>query len=214
MVPSSLLKAALDRRAGQLYTGPMKFAPRILAIAAALQLFTMASPGAGAAETHPFSTPPAVRNGQHDFDFLVGQWKLHNRRLRKPLSGSHDWYEFNGVSRASAIWDGRGVLEFVHFAAPKHPIDGLGIHFYDARTGQWSQYWATPAEGLSPIPNVGSFNAAGVGVLVDHETVNGRPIMTRYRWTHGPRTAHWEQAFSQDGGKTWEVNWTTDYTRA
>lgn len=192
----------------------MKFAPRILAIAGMIQLFALAYHSAGAAQIHPVSPPSAVRNGQHDFDFLVGRWKLHNRRLSNPLSGSHAWHEFAGVSRATAIWGGRGVLEFVRFDVPNHTIDGLGIHFYDARTGQWSQYWATAANGLSPIPNVGSFNAGGVGVLVDHEVVKGRPIMTRYRWTHGPDTAHWEQAFSQDGGKTWEVNWTTDYTRA
>lgn len=179
-----------------------------------IPLFTMACPHAGDAKSPAIPTSSAAHNGQHYFEFLVGHWKLHNRRLRKPLSGSHEWYEFSGVSHASAIWGGSGVLEFVRFDTPNHAIDGLGIHFYNARTGQWSQYWATPSNGLSPIPNVGSFNSNGVGVLVDRETVNGRSIMTRYRWTHRPNAARWEQAFSQDGGKTWEVNWTTDYTRA
>jgi hypothetical protein len=104
-------------------------------------------------------------------------------------------------------------LEIVRFQIPNRPIDGLGLHYYNARTGEWSQYWSTASSGLDPIPNVGSFNASGVGTLVDHETFNGRPIMTRYRWTHGVNTARWEQAFSPDNGKTWETNWTTDYTR-
>ncbi|HEV7178727.1 MAG TPA: hypothetical protein VGN11_02585 [Candidatus Baltobacteraceae bacterium] len=189
----------------------MKDSLRTFVTASIVVLAMMIYPSAGIAKTAP--TAAAVRNGQHDFEFLVGHWKLHNRRLRKPLSGSHDWYEFSGVSQARTIWDGRGLLELVRFDIPNHAIDGLSLHFYDANSGQWSQYWATASTGLSTIPNVGSFTSAGVGVLTDHETINGRRILTRYRWTHGRNTAHWEQAFSQDEGKTWEVNWTTDYTR-
>lgn len=189
----------------------MNVALRTLAIAGMLVPLTMTVPSPSIART---PAPSVERSERHDFDFLVGHWKLRNRRLRNPLSGSHDWYEFAGVSQAHTIWGGRGLLELVRFDIPKHAIDGLSLHFYDSKTRQWSQYWATASNGLSSIPNIGSFDAAGVGVLFDREMYRGRPIVTRYRWTHGPNTAHWEQAFSADDGKTWEINWITDYTRA
>jgi hypothetical protein len=190
----------------------MRFSLGTLALAGAMQ--TMAATGGAAPATGMRgSTPAVVRNGQQDFDFLVGRWKLQNRRLKRPLSGSNEWYEFAGTSEARTLWGGRVLLEVVRFDIPNHPIDGLSLHYYDARTGRWSQYWSTASNGLDTIPNVGSFNDHGVGVLTDHETFAGRPIMSRYRWTHTVNSARWEQAFSQDGGKTWETNWTTDYAR-
>ena len=153
------------------------------------------------------------RDGQHDFDFLLGNWKLENRRVDYPLPDSHRWTAFGGTSSAHALWNGRAVLEVVRFDEPGHPIDGLSLHFYDGRSRLWSQYWATARSGLLPVPNVGALDAAGTGVLVDRENYEGKPVMSRYRWTHTRNTAHWEQAFSSDGGRTWETNWTTDYTR-
>jgi hypothetical protein len=154
------------------------------------------------------------RDGQHDFDFLFGEWKSHHRRLRNPLTGSSEWAEFEGRCTAWPIWDGRGNIDEVEFRDPKGTILGFTLRLYDPKTRLWSIYWAS-AGGSTELgrPQIGRFEE-GVGDFYNHEVLNGRAIFVRFAWSvQGPDACHWEQAFSADGGKNWEVNWVQDIVR-
>ena len=154
------------------------------------------------------------RDGSHDFDFLFGEWTVHHRRLAHPLSGNSDWYRFESTCRAWPLWHGKGNVDEFIGEMPSGPLEGGTLRLYDAVSGQWSLYWATPTKGLVVTPNVGAFDDTGVGEFFSSELFEGRPIICRYRWIQdagsGPR---WEQAFSLDDGAHWEDNWIMEFTK-
>jgi len=170
--------------------------------------------GSTLAQTNTTNTgKTAQRNGQCDFDFELGTWKIHLKKLMHPLTGSTNWVEFDGTSVTRKVWDGRAQLEEFETDGPAGHVEGLTLRLYDPQSHQWSLHWANSKDGNLGVPTVGEFKDA-VGEFYDQEQFNGRMIFVRYVWSQiTPTTAHFEQAFSTDGGKTWEVNWITDQTR-
>ncbi len=168
-----------------------------------------------AASTHAADTPAATaRDGHGDFDFLLGSWRTHYRLLRHRLSNSHEWYDCNGTSVVRPFWSGYGNLEDGDLRCPDKYIQGMTLRMYSDATHQWSLYWGTKKIGLQTLAQVGHFNGNGVGDFFANDTWEGKPVIVRYRWSLLPGDhPHFEQAFSPDKGKTWETNWTTDYTR-
>lgn len=163
--------------------------------------------------------PPAVQaapahDGQHDFDFELGTWKIHLKQLLHPLTGSTTWVEFDGTSVTKKIWGGKSQIEQFETDRPGGGhIEGLTLRLYRPDSRQWYLYWANSRDGVMAVPTVGEFKD-GRGEFYDQEPINGRMIFVRYVWSNiTPNSAHFEQAFSDDGGKTWEVNWITDQTR-
>jgi len=153
------------------------------------------------------------RDGQHDFDFEAGTWTIHLKRLVHPLTGSHTWVEFDGTSVTRKVWDGRAWIEEFETNGPSGHIEGLTLRVYSPESHQRRLYWANSKNGVLEQPMVGEFNN-GVGEFFDQESFNSRTIFVRYIWSSiTPNSAHFEQSFSDDGGKTWEVNWITDQTR-
>jgi hypothetical protein len=154
------------------------------------------------------------RDGQHDFDFELGSWKIHLKRLVHPLTGSKTWVEFDGTSVTRKVWNGRSQIEEFEVDSPSGHIEGLTLRLYNPQSRQWSLYWANSEAGtMGGPPNVGEFRD-GRGEFLCQDTFEGRMILIRYVWSDiTPKTAHFEQSFSDDGGKTWEVNWITDQTR-
>lgn len=161
-------------------------------------------------------TGPQQHDGQHDFDFEIGTWKIHLKRLDHRLVGSTTWVEFDGTSVTRKVWDGRANLEEFETDSPAGGhIEGMTLRLYDPQTHQWSLYWATSKSGTIGAPTIGEFKN-GRGEFFDTEPSgpNGRSILVRFIWSEiTPNSAHFEQSFSDDGGKTWEVNWITDQTR-
>lgn len=153
-------------------------------------------------------------DGQHDFDFEVGTWKIHLSRLLHPLTGSKEWEQFDGTTTTQKVWGGRANLEQFETDSPSGGhIEGLTLRLYNSESHQWSLYWATSKTGTLGVPTVGEFKD-GIGEFYDHEPINGRMVLVRFIWSKiTPTSAHFEQSFSPDGGKTWEVNWITDQTR-
>lgn len=189
---------------------------KITAIMLLAAIAVLAGPAAGATATHQLALAPIAasspRDGSHDFDWLHGSWRATFKLLRRPLAGSHDWYTLDGAMHIDPIFDDRGNFETGRFGK----TDYATLRLYDARTHQWSIYWATPKAGLGTPPEVGSFDGHGNGSFYAwHDTFNGRPIASRYQWTvvDAGRHYHFEQAFSVDKGKTWEVNWISEVYR-
>lgn len=151
---------------------------------------------------------------QTDFDFIIGSWKIHNRRLNKPLTGSNSWVEFEGTNVARKIWGGRANIDEYEADSPSGHIQGLTLRLYDANSQQWSLYWANSAKGVLDKPMIGEFKN-GRGEFFDQEMFEGRSIYVRYVWSNiTENSARWEQAFSPDGGKTWETNWIMEMVRS
>ncbi len=154
-----------------------------------------------------------LRDGRHDFDFEAGRWKIHLKRLLHPLTGSKEWVEFDGTTVTRKVWDGKAWLEEFETTGNTGKVQGLTLRLYHPESHQWYLYWSNAKDGALGIPTIGEFKD-GVGEFYDQEPVNGRVILVRYVWSRiTPNSAHFEQAFSEDGGKTWEVNWITDQTR-
>jgi hypothetical protein len=154
-----------------------------------------------------------LRDGQHDFDFDLGPWKTHSRRLLHPLTGSTTWVEMDGETVVNKVWDGRANLAEYKADGTGGPIELLSLRWYNAAAHQWYLDFATPGAGTLGIPNVGEFKN-GRGDFYDQEPYNGRMILVRFSiWGITADTAQSEQAFSDDAGKTWEVNWVNTYTR-
>jgi hypothetical protein len=163
------------------------------------------------------SEKPAAQNsavdGQHDFDFEIGTWKIHLKKLVHPLTGSTAWIEFDGTSVTHKAWEGRAdVEEFETDGAAGH-IEGMTVRLYNPQSHQWSLYWANAKDGTFLTPLIGGFKD-GRGEFYDQEFYEGKSIYNRFIWSEiTPNSAHFEQSFSTDGGKTWETNWITDQTR-
>jgi hypothetical protein len=155
------------------------------------------------------------RDGRHDFDFNTGTWKLHNRRLRNPLTGSNNWVEFDGTSVAQKIWGGLANMDEDNFNDPAGHIQGLTMRLYDPSTHLWSIYFANSRKGsLGLPPTVGRFVDDRRGEFYDYEIFGGKAVLVRYLYLlNRPDSYRWEQAFSPDGGKSWETNWTIDCER-
>jgi hypothetical protein len=156
---------------------------------------------------------PAERDGQHDFDFEMGAWKTHLRRLVHPLTGSSTWVEYEGTSVVRKVWNGRAnLLELVAEGAAGH-FEGLSLRLYNPESHQWSLNFANSNSGTLSQPTIGEFKN-GRGEFFDQETLNGRAILVRFVISDiTPNSCRFEQAFSEDGGKTWEANWIATDTR-
>jgi hypothetical protein len=154
-----------------------------------------------------------ARDGQHDFDFNFGSWKTHILRLQKPLTGSKDWVEMNGTVVVRKVWDGRGQLEEIEADSSTGHFEGLTLFLYNPESRQWSQDFARSGDGSLETPLVGEFKD-GRGELISQEQFNGRTILVRGVWSEIKADSHrFEQAFSDDGGKTWEPNFVATLTR-
>jgi hypothetical protein len=148
------------------------------------------------------------------FDYWFGTWKEHSRRLLHPLTGSNDWVEMDGGSVVSKIWGGRANLVEFKGDGPAGRVELISLRTYNPVTHQWNVTFATPGVGQLGAPAVGGFRNRR-GDFYDQEPFNGKMILVRFSvWPITPDTMQSEQAFSDDGGKTWEVNWINHYTRA
>jgi hypothetical protein len=157
--------------------------------------------------------PQTARDGQHDFDFEIGTWKTHVRRLVRPLTGSTTWVEMNGTSVVRKVWNGRANLLELEADSPTGHFQGLSLRLYNPQSRQWSLNFVSSGDGTLSPPTIGEFRN-GRGEFFSQETLNGRAIFVRFVISDITQdSCRFEQAFSDDGGKTWEVNWIATDTR-
>jgi hypothetical protein len=159
------------------------------------------------------AAPAADHDGQKDFDWEIGTWTTHLKRLKSPLSGSTEWVEYEGTSDVSPVMDGRANLVELKVAGPAGPIEGAALRLYNPQARQWSLNFASAGGGvLTPAP-IGAFRD-GCGEFYVADTWNDRAILVRFVIIVLTRdSARFEQAFSIDGGKSWELNWIATDTR-
>jgi hypothetical protein len=162
----------------------------------------------------PMPTSEAPPAGRADFDFLFGDWWVHNRRLKARLQDSTEWEEFPSLCRARPILGGLGNLDEFTIEAPSGRVEAVTVRLYSPKSQEWSIYWAASSGGgRFDVPMVGRFDGAR-GEFYSQEVFEGRHIFNRFIWTVvSSEACRWEQAFSVDGGRTWETNWIMEFTR-
>lgn len=173
-----------------------------------------AGPSSAQTASNPANLPQ--RDGSHDFDFLIGDWKAHVRRLPDRLNNSNVWIEYDGISNHKKLLDSNANFEEFDVTSTdkKLRIKAQTLRLYNPTSRQWSIYLVDLDNGtLSLPPVVGSFTG-NRGEFYDQEDFKGRAILVRYMWLNiSPQSARMEQSFSPDGGKTWEVNWICELSR-
>ena len=155
-----------------------------------------------------------IRDGSRDFDFLFGSWRVHNRRLVERLKGSTEWEEFPSACHARPILGGLGNMDEFILERASGRVVAITVRLYDPVSGEWSIYWAaSPGRGRFDLPMVGRFDGPR-GEFYSQEAFEDRHIFSRFIWTvEGADACRWEQAYSTDGGRSWETNWTMAFTR-
>lgn len=155
---------------------------------------------------------PNQRNA--DFDFFIGSWKVHHRRLKERLVGCDDWAEFGGSVVTRSILGGMGNFDDNVLELPEGTYSAVTIRTFDPARGSWSIWWLDGRNpGALDVPMVGSFHN-GVGTFLADDVLDGKAIKVRFLWSMpAPDAPRWEQAFSADGGTLWETNWTMDFVR-
>jgi hypothetical protein len=155
--------------------------------------------------------------GRHDFDFLRGSWTISSRRLQNPLDpASDDWREFTMEATNEPILGGLGNIDRYHSAEfPGQPeFEAFALRLFDPGDGVWRIWWASMASGGQlDTPVVGRF-VHGHGVFECEDVLNGRALHVRYEWLLGDGSPRWQQAFSDDKGRTWRENWFMEWRRA
>ncbi len=155
-----------------------------------------------------------TRDGQHDFDFEIGTWNTRLSRLQKPLTGSTTWLEYVGTTVVRKVWDGRANLVELEVEGPVGRFEGLSLRLYNPQARQWSLNFSSSKGGTLAEPAIGEFRN-GRGEFYSQEEFNGRSILVRFVISViTSDSCRFEQSFSDDGGKTWEVNWIAVDTRA
>ena len=155
-----------------------------------------------------------TRDGSRDFDFLLGSWKVLNRRLLERLKGSTECEEFPSTCHVRPILGGLGNMDEFTLERESGRVLAITVRLYDPISGEWSIYWAaSPGPGRFDVPMVGRFVGTR-GEFYSQEVFQDRHIFSRFLWTvQGPDACRWEQAYSTDGGRSWETNWTMEFTR-
>ncbi|QWF19802.1 hypothetical protein KME82_14790 [Lysobacter capsici] len=186
--------------------GPLRVATALCGVIVALSVLPAAAqpaPGSAGADERQLTLP----DGPRGFDFEIGRWNSVVKRLKRPLSGSHDWVELSGTTVVRALVGGQANIAELDIAGPSGRIQGVSLRLYDPQSRQWSIHYANVAAGALTAPIVGDFRH-GRGEFYGDDTLDGRPIKVRFVIACERRAScRFEQAFSADAGKTWELNW-------
>ena len=147
----------------------------------------------------------------HDFDFLQGTWRVRNRRLRAILSGSDDWQEFETKVESRPLLGGRGNMDT--YEGVDLELSAVAFRLLDPATDEWWIYWANGRSGRLDPPVIGRMTG-DEGTFFGDDVYDDQPIRVRFVWRKvSDDAAEWAQAFSTDGGTTWETNWTMSFAR-
>lgn len=184
-----------------------------LALALAL-ILGAAAPTASARRTQDPKPKAVPHDEQHDFDWEIGTWKTHLKRLQKPLTGSTAWVEYEGTTVVRKVWEGRANLVELDVSGTAGRIEGLSLRLYAPEARQWSLNFSNAKTGTLSPPVTGEFRD-GRGEFFGVDTLGGgRAILVRFVISPiDARSWRFEQSFSDDGGRTWEVNWIATDTR-
>lgn len=183
------------------------------AVALAFAAILLLQPCASFAQTPP-PVGAQARDGSRDFDWEIGSWTTHLRYLPEPLTGSNRWVEYRGTSEVRGLLGDRANIVELSVDGPAGKIEGVSLRLYNPKAGQWTLNFAGIGNGLLTPPVTGGFDQNRRGTFYGLDTVNSRSVLVRFVISDvTPNSARFEQAYSADGGTTWETNWIAVDTR-
>jgi hypothetical protein len=186
----------------------------MVALSAALVLVGMTRETITAPRAQASAASQASRDGSHDFDFEIGEWSTHVKRLQKPLSGSTTWVEYTGTTIVRGVLGRRANLAELAIEGPAGRIEGAALRLYNPETRQWSVNYFSAADGTLTAPLFGGFHE-GRGLFFGQDTFAGRAVLVRFVILKESEDRYrFEQSFSADGGEHWELNWVATDTRS
>ncbi len=143
-----------------------------------------------------------------EFDFLSGEWRIRNRRLKGP----GDWDEFEGEATCWSILGGIASVEELRI--PARDFSGMGLRTLDAANGVWLDYWMNARTGVPGAAGTPGRFVDGVGDFDAAETDDQGPVIYRGSWDRITATGcRWRQGASRDGGASWDWNWIMQWSR-
>ena len=152
-------------------------------------------------------------SSKNDFDFMVGNWKIRNRKLKERLNNCDEWVEFEAQYEFRTILQGFGNTDSFLAEFDGKPFEGMTLRLFNPATKLWSIYWADSNVVVLDVGQVGSFNG-NIGEFFARDAFEGKPIIVKFNWDKtDPEKPIWSQAFSADEGKTWEWNWYMYFER-
>ena len=152
-------------------------------------------------------------SSEKDFDFLVGKWKVHNRKLKNRMNDCSEWTEFGAQVDCRKILNGFGNIDSFKTRVESGPFEGMSLRLFNPKTRLWSIYWSNSETVILDVPQVGSFETK-IGTFYARDTYEQKDIIVQFRWDASqPTTPVWSQAFSPDNGRTWEWNWYMTFHR-
>jgi len=144
-----------------------------------------------------------------EFDFLTGEWRIQQRRLKAP----GDWDMFEGEATCWSILN--GVAHVEELRIPARDFSGMGLRTLDAQNGVWLDYWMNAKVGVPGSAGTPGRFVAGVGNFDAEDVEDGAPVIWRGSWDQITGNSHrWRQGVSRDGGATCDWNWIMEWTRA
>ena len=157
--------------------------------------------------------PASESSSEHDFDFLVGGWKIRNRKLKEPLSGRDEWDEFDATQNLHPILHGFGNFDIFSTEFDGKPFEGFTLRLFEPQTRLWTIYWADSNAMKLDGGKVGSFDG-DIGEFFSREVFAGKNIIVKFHWDKRNLEAPiYSAAFSVDEGQTWEWNWYAYFSR-
>jgi hypothetical protein len=147
-----------------------------------------------------------------DFDFLVGEWRVQNCKLKERLNNSNEWFEFEALAECRKILNGLGNIDSFRPLPEEQSPEGMALRLFNPQTRLWSIYWADSETGTLDVPQIGSFENK-IGRFYARDTFQGKDIIVQFHWDANGKTPKWSQAFSADNGETWEWNWYMTFHR-
>ena len=150
----------------------------------------------------------------HDFDFLFGSWSVEHRRLKHRLTHSNDWETFGGTCVVYPLLGGRANVDDNLLHLPSGEYRAASLRAFDSQKGEWSIWWLDGRTPNTIGPAVVGTFRNGVGTFYADDIYDSKPIAVRFTWSDiTGSSAKWQQAFSDDSGRTWETNWVMTFTR-
>jgi len=156
---------------------------------------------------------PSASSSAQDFDFIEGNWMVHNKKLASRLTSCNEWIEFDATQVAFKVLLGKGNIDRFSTDFGGEAFEGMTVRLFDPVTRLWSIYWADSNNGTLDTPVLGSFENS-IGHFYARDTWKGTPVLVKFRWdARDTDQPIWSQAFSTDNGNTWEWNWYMYFDR-
>ncbi len=147
------------------------------------------------------------------FDFWVGEWDV-NLRIQQQNGEWED--KVQSTAMIYRILDGRAILELWNENKFNQGIKGYSLRYFNEDKNKWELWLNWPGKNSSGSSTLeGSFRHGRGEFFSEYAKNDSVTVTQRYTFCDiTPTSLRWDNASSEDGGKTWtEGNWIMEFSR-